>query len=450
MKGMLKKSIMGLSAIAMLFLFSVMVSAACSGSCGTSQGSTFTLTKLDIEVNDVDLSTASTSQKELLKEDELDVLVVFQSNTDLEDVVIVAELTGYDKSDRVKINDESDTFDVTNGTIYDKRMELELPTRFEQGQYSLKVRIETKTDTFTQTYPVYIDAEEHSVEIRDVVLSPADEVRAGRALLISARIKNRGENDEEDIKVTASIPALGVRGTDFIDELDSEDCTGSSCDDSITSEEIYLRIPDCAEPGEYTVAVTVEFDDGDEEVTRTSKVRVVESDLCPVHGGSSSSGSTSATGKTVITIGPESQTVAKGATANYPLTLSNEGSSSRTYTVEVSAPWANVAISPSNVLVVGAGESKAAFIGVTPSGDASGEQLFSVTVKSGDAVLKQVPLKATVAGKSYSPMGKAKKALEVGIVVFVVLLVILGLIIGFNKLKGSDDEEGKEDDEAYY
>ena len=442
---------MGLSAIAMLFLFSVMVSAACSGSCGTSQGSTFTLTKLDIEVNDVDLATASTSQKELLKEDELDVLVVFQANTNLQDVVIVAELTGYDKSDKVKISDESDTFDVSNGTVYDKRLELELPTRFEQGQYSLKVRIETKTDTFTQTYPVFIDAEEHSIEIRDVVLSPADEVRAGRALLISARIKNRGENDEEDIKVTASIPALGVRGTDFIDELDSEDCTGSSCDDSITSEEIYLRIPDCAEPGEYTVAVTVEFDDGDDEVTQTGKIRVVESDLCPLHGGSSSSSSSgSPTGKTVITIGPESQSVAKGATANYPLTLSNEGSSSRTYSVEVSAPWANVAILPSNVIVVGAGESKAAFIGVSPSGDASGEQLFSVTVKSGDSVLKQVPLKATVTGQSYSPMGKAKKALEVGIVVFVVLLVILGLIIGFNKLKGGEDDKGKEDDEAYY
>ena len=203
MKGMLKKSIMGLSAIAMLFLFSVMVSAACSGSCGTSQGSTFTLTKLDIEVNDVDLSTASTSQKELLKEDELDVLVVFQSNTDLEDVVIVAELTGYDKSDRVKINDESDTFDVTNGTIYDKRMELELPTRFEQGQYSLKVRIETKTDTFTQTYPVYIDAEEHSVEIRDVVLSPADEVRAGRASAPrpEPQGRQRGESPQQGCEV---------------------------------------------------------------------------------------------------------------------------------------------------------------------------------------------------------------------------------------------------------
>ena len=52
------------------------------------------------------------------------------------------------------------------------------------------------------------------------------------------------------------------------------------CDDSTTSDELYMRIPDCAEPGEYTVRVCVDYDDGDEEVCENTKINVVESDTC--------------------------------------------------------------------------------------------------------------------------------------------------------------------------
>ena len=53
--------------------------------------------------------------------------------------------------------------------------------------------------------------------------------------------------------------------------------------------------------------------------------------------------------------------------------------------------------------------------------------------------------------QKYNVLDKIKKALEVGLVVWVVVLVILGLIIGFNKLKGSDEEdEEKGDDQTYY
>ena len=47
-----------------------------------------------------------------------------------------------------------------------------------------------------------------------------------------------------------------------------------------------------------------------------------------------------------------------------------------------------------------------------------------------------------------SAWSKVRRGLEVALIVLVVLLVVIGLIIGFNRLKGDEDEEGK--DETYY
>ena len=435
--------------ILVLMLVGILASAfATADAISGEDGVDVTITS--VEVNDVELSTTTT--KNLEKTDELDILVVFSINKSIDDVEIEAELTGYDNSDRDKVNDQTDTFDVKAGNVYDKRLNLELPVRFEQDTYSLKIRFETPKGTLTQRYLVDINTQDHMIEIRDIVLSPESEVKAGRALLVTARIKNRGESEEEDIKVKASVPALGISASDYLDRLDPEDCTGSDCDDSTTSEELYMRIPDCAEPGQYTVKVSVEYDDGDEEVIETTKINVVESDTCAVRAEDP----VPTTGKTVITIGPETQDIVASGSATYPVTIANQGTESRTYSISAdSADWAEFTITPSNVLVVGAGDSKAAFISVKPKSSAStGLQVFSVTIKSGETVLKQVPLRANiVGGKSVVSglgLGSVKKALEIGLVILVVLLVILGLIIGFNKLKGNEEDEEQGDEKTYY
>lgn len=428
---------------------------ACSfASAATTEkiaGEDATVTVESVEVNDVDVEayTSESNPKDLEKTDQLDILVVFSINKSIDDVEIEAELTGYDKSDKDKVTDKTDTFDVKAGNVYDKRLKLELPIRFEQGVYTLKIRFETPKGSLTQRYYVDINTQAHLIEIRDIVLNPENEVKAGRALLVTARIKNRGEKEEEDVKVKASIPALGISASDYIDELGYEDCdkSDSDCDDSTTSEELYMRIPDCAEPGDYTVKVCVEYDDGDEEECKTTKISVVESDTCNAQPEAPTT-----TGKTIITIGPETQDVAKGGSVMYPVTIANEGAESRIYTISVdSADWADFSVTPSNVLVVGAGESKAAYVSLQAKPTAAGLQVFSVTIKSGESVLKQVPLRANILGSAAatSSLGKVKKALEIGLVILVVLLVILGLIIGFNKLKGSEEEsEGEE--KTYY
>jgi len=87
--------------------------------------------------------------------------------------------------------------------------------------------------------------------------------------------------------------------------------------------------------------------------------------------------------------------------------------------------------------------------------------MFSLKVTSGAETLKEFAMKASVqesednkkgSGSDFASWGSIKRVLEIGLVVLVVLLVILGLIIGFSRLKGDDDDLDDDDgkSETYY
>lgn len=364
-----------------------------------------------------------------------------ETTTDLDDVQVEVVLRGIDSS--TKVDDITDVFDVKPNVTYVKKLTLPLIQKIDQDGYKLRVRVSDRDNpTVEKTYELEVDTKRHDVEIRDVVLSPSTEVKAGRALLSTVRLRNRGEKDEDGVKVVVSIPQLGVSAADFIDELDKE---GGS-DDQATSEEMFLRIPDSAETGEYTVRVEAFFDDMDKRNVKETKIFVL--------GQDKAAEKPKADEKTVITVAADKQSVVQGGTeVAYPITLANMGSSSKTYTVSADgASFANFKVSPSNVLVLDAGESKSFSVYVSANENAPlGDQTFAVTINSGGKVLKQLALSVNVnEGKAASGTGGLKKGLEIGLVVLVILLVIIGLIIGFSKLRGEEEEEGEEREEKTY
>jgi len=406
--------------------------------------SVIAVSAVDVTINEVELdedtlnpNSSTNSVKDFKRDQELDVKVHFTANEDADDIQVEVVIRGYDHNDLIE--DITDTFDVKSGVSYTKKLTIPLRERLDQDRYLLRVRIEGRSgNTVSETYALEVETARHSIQIRDFVLSPGEEVRAGRALLAAVRLRNRGEKDEEGIKVTVSIPELGVSATDFVDELEKDD----SDDDETTSEELYLRIPNDAVTGEYTLRTVVEYDDGDEKETSGQVIRVLGTE-------GSATAPTKSQEKTIITVAADAQSLQTGGVeVAYPITLTNAGSSSRTYTVSANgASWATFRVSPSNVVVVDAGESKAVSVYVAANANApAGQQTFTVTVSSADKVLKQIPLSATVS--AVSGTAKLKRGLEVGLVVLVVLLVIVGLIIGFNKLRGEEGKEGEE--ETYY
>ena len=103
-------------------------------------------------------------------------------------------------------------------------------------------------------------------------------------------------------------------------------------------------------------------------------INVVKSDSC----GASDNG------KTLITVSSEVQDVTPGKSGVvYPLTLTNTGSASKTYSIEaITGTWADVKVSPS-IVVMNPGEIKIVYVTVAANEDASeGMQTFGVAVKS--------------------------------------------------------------------
>jgi len=393
-----------------------------------------------VKVNGDEVTESSTNFiLDVDRGDELDVKVRLKSDADLNDVQIEAVLRGIDS--RETVDDITDTFDMKANVSYTHTLSLPLIDRINQDKYKMRIRISDRDSaTVEKTYELDIGTERHDIEVKDVVLSPSTEVKAGRALLVTVRVRNRGEKDEDGVKVVVSIPDLGVSAADFIDELEAED----KDDDQATTEEMFLRIPDDAKTGEYEVVVDVFFDDLDKKSSYKTSIFVLGEDKVAE--------TPKADEKTIITVAVDKQSATKGQEVAYPLALTNAGTSDKTYIVRADgATWASFRVAPSNILVIGAGESKAFTVYASAGKDAPvGEQTFTVTISSNDKTLKQLPLSMNVqesaGGDGTSTL---KRSIEVGLVVLVILLVIGLIIVGFSKLRGDKEEEGKEGKEYY-
>ena len=399
-----------------------------------------------VELDNDELSEVSSNQvRSLEKGDEFEVKIHLNTTEDIDNVEIEAEIKGEEHG---TIGDATDVFDLKANRTYVKKLTLILDEDMDPDSYFLRVRVEGRTtNTVQKNYDLEVESPRHKVKIDDIILSPENRVMAGRALLTSVRIKNLGQSQEDGVKIKVSIPELGISASDFIDELDEE----GGDDDEATSEELYMRIPDCAEPGVYTVNVEVTYDDGDATTTKATSIEVMGGDQCeatPVTPGVSGAKPSE---KTIIAVGTQTQDVVIGETAAvYPITIVNSGASTRTYTLNVDADsFADVRITPSNVLVIRGGESSTAYIYLTAKNVAPKAYGFSVTVSADSETLKQIPLTATVVTTtSAMDATSLRRALEIGLVILVVILVIIGLIIGFNRLRGSEAE--REESQTYY
>lgn len=366
---------------------------------------------------------------------------------DVRNAAVLAWITGDEHFPLVQV---SETFDLEAKTRDDVEFELQVPQNLnlEDGdEYKLNLLVSARGLSVAQyQFDLKIEAQRHNVVIRDVVISPSRQVLAGRPFTVMARVQNLGEKDEEGIKIVAKVPAFGLaaESADFIDQID-----GGSEDDSVTSEQIYLRIPADAKPGIYDVVVEALYDDYTKKETTITKIEVVN----PSYQDAAQPGeqpaepqSSSQKGKTVITVGPEMQDVVKGqGGAIYPVTIANQGAVAKNYVVGVTGtePFATVQLSPSNVVTLESGASETVYVYVSAREDAQvGAHTFAVEVRAADKLLQQMSLTANVVeGSTTAPQSDLRRGLEVGLIVLIVVLIVLGLVIAFARSRKGDGEE---------
>ncbi|MBU0459258.1 MAG: hypothetical protein KKH52_03165 [Nanoarchaeota archaeon] len=384
-----------------------------------------------VKINGDNVDFANGERVKVHEGETLDIRVGLISPIDIDDVEVEAEISGEDEDFDVSVHEEN--LEANTTEYFD--LEIDLPRKLEQTEYSLRIRVMTRTGgDLNQIVRLSVEPETHGLDIADVVFSPGNTVKAGRSLLTSVLLQNYGEDTEEDVKVTVAIPALGVQATEFVDKVETDD--GNIDYEDVP--EMFLQVPATAAAGQYDVVVTVKYDNLEETVTTTYPINVVANEMFQAQE------------KLVLAVGPELQSVVAGQTATFAVALTNAGSASKAYILKAvtGGDWATASLSE-NLVVLEPGKNAVVYVTVnTASGADAGEHLVSLTVESGDGdVLQTIPLRTVVSGEASVGDGVSlRNGLEIALIVVVVLLVIIGLIVGFSRLRKDEDEE----DQTYY
>ena len=371
----------------------------------------------EVEING-DVVGSGEVRADLKRGDTLNMKVKLYATGDSSNVVLKASIDGYEHADTTSVEDKTDVFDVKSGKTYIKSMTVKIPDDIDVDTYALRLSLSDKrNDKVEKTVTLSVDSPRHGLKIKEVVTNPEATVMAGRSLLTVARLENTGSKDLDNVRVAVSIPQLGVSATDYVDEVKVGKKT--------SSEEIYMRIPVCADAGAYTMNVVAEFNDGEQKVTMTKTLTVTESDEC------------ASKSVPTITVPAQAQTVVAGGQGTvFPVTIKNNAPTTKTFVLSATAgDWATVSFTPGNVLVLTAGQSQTVSVTVSAGKKTSpGTYVFSVKADADGKTVQE----ATVTASVTKGQG-LRQGLEVALVVLVILLVVLGLIVGFNKLRDEKD-----------
>ncbi|MFQ5620761.1 MAG: hypothetical protein ACE5FT_02880 [Candidatus Nanoarchaeia archaeon] len=383
------------------------------------------------EIDDIEILADQANRLALERGHTYDVELALTALADTDDVEVEAFISGFEYNDIERIADLVGPFDMDAGNTYIKRLKVRVPDDVDEDDYKLRILVSDRNaDTLIQNYNLKLDVPRHELQVDDVVWFPTTP-EAGKALLTTVRVENKGEKIEDDVKVVVSIPELGVSAVDYIDEIEEED--------EMETEELFLRLPDDTKAGTYTLVVEVFYD----ELYRTLK----EERVIQVRGNLNADPLQNLP-KTVITVGDKEADATAGlGAATYTITVTNNERNDRLYVLTVeNAEWADVQVSPRSAEIVKGGASQIFTVQAFPRADELGTKVLNVNVKQGSEVLQSIPLTANVhkAALSWSQVGL--RVLGGLLVVIVAVLLILALVLAFRKM----DEDSDVSAEAYY
>lgn len=421
-----------------MFVLGILVLSLVLGNTAVLADEMIPVSLVSVELNGEEIYPWETTQLDFERNQDAKLKIVMDAYDASEDIQITALITGYKHSNVNPILDSTTVFNVKGERRYVKTLEFKVPDDIKAGSYKLRLLISNKFG-YSQTYEYNLDISLNSelVTIRDIILSPSSNVNAGTYLIGTVRVKNTGDNTQDGVKVKLAIPELGVEGADYIEELESEE--------SKTTEEIALRIPVCANEGEYNVVVTVYYNDLYESITETKTIKVIASDACEIDGDSKP------TEKTIVSVSTIENTAKVGEKAFFPVTVVNTGKTTKTVSLQVSgADWATVEVSPSNIMLVKGEETGVATVYVAPKeGTDAGQRMLSLDIMVDGVLSQQVPLRVNVEeASSDDSTVSLKGALEIAIVVLVIVLVVIGLVLAFKKIR--KDEDNDDESQTYY
>ncbi len=382
----------------------------------------------EVRVDDYVLNPNDVTLLDIQRGQEVPVDIKLTGLNDTKNVEVEVFISGFEYNDIQPLSDATRVFDVDANVSYVKRMRLKISDDVQEDSYKIRVVVSDRfSDQIIQTYNVKLDVPRHSLRLEDVIFSPSDSLVAGKALLGTVRLQNMGEKVENDIKVTISIPELGIQASDYIDEI--------RVGDEEQSEEIFLKIPDNAKSGKYLVNVDVQFQQLHDKLTAQKQITII--------GKEDSSDASKDVPKALISVDSSSGNVKIGKSIIFPVSVQNNYPTSKVVIVTAAGTdsFADVFVSPSSTVVLDGKETKVFNVEVTPYEDATvGTKVFRVNVKVGDAISKEIPLSVTISESDNAWMGTLKVVLEWLLIIFVIVLVVIGVALAFRQRADKDGE----------
>lgn len=369
--------------------------------------------------------------------DNLDIRVTLEAeDLEVRNAQVQALIAGYQYAnyERDLVTDYSRTFDLPANNRRSFDLSVQVPVDIDKKDAKLRIIVadENSPELITYNYQLNIVGTnvENAVRIRDFEISPRTDYMPGQSMSASVRVRNDGERILDDVSVRISIPELGLSDFETIDRLDTEETR--------TFESLFLRIPQSASAGTYTVMAEVEFDRF-ETTTQTRTITVSEAEVEQTEDVSR------------FTIPGAIELTANGPAQLLPILIENQASTSSNYVLSVSdvSNWGSASFEPSSVVAVAGGQSQTAYVRLEAT--QAGDQVFTVRIEhNGETVERTVRanVQATTQETQESDVD-LRNILEWSLLILVVLLIILGLVLLFTRMrKGGDDE----DDEAqtYY
>ncbi len=365
--------------------------------------------------------------------DKVSIRVELYSNCDLDDVKVKSWIGGYEYDD---IEDTTSLFNMKQDVRYVKNLVLEIPNDINANdQYTLHVEAFNDDVNEELEFSVEISAKRHLLNFVDVIFNPGLSAKNTQPLFVTVRLENLGDEKEDDVRVEVSIPELGMSQRTFIDELVTvEDSDNNDEETSQSSDTLLIDLSD-VQPGTYNLRIKVDYNRGHDSVVQNYPLTVT--------GGASAAG----TSNLMVQANTASMDVNQGGSAVYTFSIANLGTQARTFNFELSGQeaWATARLDPMAVTVL-PGATREVNVVVNAKADADlGSKVFTVRVKEGSSIAKELQFDANVKPESAGNMSSLRSGLEIGFIVLLVILVILGIILAVNKLKGKE-----ESGESYY
>lgn len=357
---------------------------------------------------------------QLMNGEAIEVEMRFSALENFDDARLRITIDGYEHDD---LTASTEIFSVKEGTTYVKKLSLQLPSDMD-SQKEYKLRISGANDLSGITYKdynVYVDTSRHRVDVLDLVMTPSSGVEAGQNIIANVRLKNRGQQSQDSVKVIVEIPEYNIEESSYVSNLNAGEV--------VTSDDMLLFIPEVATAGAHNVVVTLSYDDGYTTSSETYTLNVLAPKMVEEQN--------------LLVSFKNNIDMVAGTQTSFEVVVANPNSESKPISIApVENAWADVEVTPSLAMVKG-GDSVVFTVKVTPKDAVEGEKELTLAVKEGSNTISEITVNSYVEGKQQ--INWVNVALAVLLVIAIIILLSLVVTIAKRRKEGGDEEVSTEE-----